>query len=108
MKLAISYALAQSTKLSVHEKRVTDIVLETKNLPEVRHVHRSVVWLRVRGGFNGRGARRMLGKDAVRGPPPRVSPALGATPRLQPCATGNCHVKVSCVVRLCVTCLRYT
>ncbi|KXZ41525.1 hypothetical protein GPECTOR_415g269 [Gonium pectorale] len=34
MKLAISYALAQSTKLSVYEKRVTDIVLETKNLPE--------------------------------------------------------------------------
>lgn len=34
MKLAISYALAQATKLSVYEKRVTDIVLETKNLPE--------------------------------------------------------------------------
>jgi len=34
MKLAISYALAQSTKLSVYEKRVVDIVLETKNLPE--------------------------------------------------------------------------
>ena len=36
MKLSISYALAQSTKLSVYEKRVTDVVLETKNLPEVR------------------------------------------------------------------------
>ncbi|KAL6757794.1 hypothetical protein V8C86DRAFT_2613487 [Haematococcus lacustris] len=34
MKLAISYALAQSTKLSVYEKCVVDIVLETKNLPE--------------------------------------------------------------------------
>mmetsp|Transcript_22848 Transcript_22848/g.58202 ORF Transcript_22848/g.58202 Transcript_22848/m.58202 type:complete len:461 (-) Transcript_22848:496-1878(-) len=34
MKLAVSYALAQSTKLSVYEQRVVDIVLETKNLPE--------------------------------------------------------------------------
>lgn len=34
MKLAISYALAQSTKLSMYERRVVDIVLESKNLPE--------------------------------------------------------------------------
>lgn len=34
IKLAISYALSQSTKLSVYEKRVMDMVLETKNLPE--------------------------------------------------------------------------
>ena len=34
MKLSISYALSQSTKLSVHEKMVVDIVYETKNLPE--------------------------------------------------------------------------
>jgi len=34
IKLAISYALAQSTKLSLHERRVTDMVLETKHLPE--------------------------------------------------------------------------
>ncbi len=34
MKLAISYALAQSTKLSVYENQVQDIVLETKHLPE--------------------------------------------------------------------------
>ncbi|GIL66175.1 hypothetical protein Vafri_19780 [Volvox africanus] len=42
MKLAISYALAQSTKLSVYEKRVTDIVLETKNLPEALAEHGEV------------------------------------------------------------------
>jgi uncharacterized Rmd1/YagE family protein len=34
VKLAISYALAQSTKLSLHERRVTQMVLETKHLPE--------------------------------------------------------------------------
>jgi uncharacterized Rmd1/YagE family protein len=34
VKLAISYALAQSTKLSLHEKRVVDMVLETRTLPE--------------------------------------------------------------------------
>lgn len=34
IKLAISYALAQSTKLSLHERRVADMVLETKHLPE--------------------------------------------------------------------------
>lgn len=34
VKLAISYALAQSTKLSLHERRVTDMVMETKHLPE--------------------------------------------------------------------------
>ena len=34
MKLAISYALSQSVKLSVYENRVVDIVEETKNLPE--------------------------------------------------------------------------
>ena len=33
MKLAISYALSQSVKLSVYENRVVDIVEETKNLP---------------------------------------------------------------------------
>ena len=42
MKLAISYALAQSTKLSVYEKRVTDIVLETKHLPEALAEHGAV------------------------------------------------------------------
>jgi hypothetical protein len=34
VKLAITYALAQSTKLSLHERRVTEMVLETKHLPE--------------------------------------------------------------------------
>jgi uncharacterized Rmd1/YagE family protein len=34
VKLAISYALAQSTKLSLHERRVTQMVVETKHLPE--------------------------------------------------------------------------
>lgn len=34
VKLAISYALAQSTKLSLHERRVAEMVLETKHLPE--------------------------------------------------------------------------
>jgi len=34
MKLAVSYALAQSTKLSVYEKGIMDVVEETKNLPE--------------------------------------------------------------------------
>ncbi len=34
VKLAISYALSQSTKLSMHERRVQDMVLETKDLPE--------------------------------------------------------------------------
>ena len=33
MKLAISYALSQSAKLSVYENKVVSIVLETKNLP---------------------------------------------------------------------------
>lgn len=33
VKLAISYALGQSTKLSVFENRVVAMVLETKNLP---------------------------------------------------------------------------
>lgn len=36
MKLAISYALSQSVKLSVYENRVVDIVEETKNLPGER------------------------------------------------------------------------
>ncbi|WIA12464.1 hypothetical protein OEZ86_003424 [Tetradesmus obliquus] len=34
VKLAISYALAQSTKLSLHERRVSAMVVETKHLPE--------------------------------------------------------------------------
>ncbi|KAF8071355.1 RMD1 [Scenedesmus sp. PABB004] len=34
VKLAISYALAQSTKLSLHERRVSAMVLDTKHLPE--------------------------------------------------------------------------
>lgn len=34
VKLTISYALAQSTKLSLHEKRVMQMVLDTKHLPE--------------------------------------------------------------------------
>ncbi len=33
MKLAISYAMSQSTKLSVYEKNVVDIVAETRGLP---------------------------------------------------------------------------
>lgn len=33
-KLAICHALAQSTKLSVSEERVTDLVLKTKHLPQ--------------------------------------------------------------------------
>jgi uncharacterized Rmd1/YagE family protein len=35
VKLSVSHALAQSTKLSVYEYRVVDIVDETKDLPEV-------------------------------------------------------------------------
>lgn len=34
VKLAIAYALSQSTKLSVYERRVTDIVNATRHLPE--------------------------------------------------------------------------
>lgn len=34
LKLSISHALAQSTKLSVYEERVVEIVEETKDLPE--------------------------------------------------------------------------
>ncbi|KAI8464476.1 MAG: hypothetical protein J3K34DRAFT_440276 [Monoraphidium minutum] len=34
VKLAISYALSQSTKLSLYERRVVDTILETKHLPE--------------------------------------------------------------------------
>ncbi|GBF98104.1 hypothetical protein Rsub_10850 [Raphidocelis subcapitata] len=34
VKLAISYALSQSTMLSLYERRVTDLVLESKHLPE--------------------------------------------------------------------------
>ncbi len=33
-QLAISYALAQSTKLSLHERRVVALVGETRTLPE--------------------------------------------------------------------------
>lgn len=35
LKLSISHALAQSTKLSVYEARVVAIVEETKDLPEI-------------------------------------------------------------------------
>ncbi len=35
LKQAISYALAQSTKLSLYEQRVMDLVLRTRHLPEV-------------------------------------------------------------------------
>lgn len=35
LKLSISHALAQSTKLSVYEQRVVEIVEETKDLPEI-------------------------------------------------------------------------
>jgi uncharacterized Rmd1/YagE family protein len=35
LKLSISHALAQSTKLSVYEERVMEIVEETKDLPEI-------------------------------------------------------------------------
>ena len=35
LKLSISHALAQSTKLSVYEARVVEIVEETKDLPEI-------------------------------------------------------------------------
>lgn len=34
VKLAISYALSQSTKLSLYEKRVMEMVEETRHLPE--------------------------------------------------------------------------
>ena len=34
IKLSISYALSQSTKLCVYEERVLDIVQSTKDLPE--------------------------------------------------------------------------
>ncbi|KAG2435195.1 hypothetical protein HXX76_007278 [Chlamydomonas incerta] len=55
MKLAISYALAQSTKLSVYEKRVTDIVLETKNLPEALAEHGEVT-------ISGHDIAKLIGK----------------------------------------------
>lgn len=34
VKLALSHALAQSTKLGVYEARIQDIVNDTKHLPE--------------------------------------------------------------------------
>lgn len=34
VKLAISHGLAQSTKLSIYEQRIMDVVLQTKHLPE--------------------------------------------------------------------------
>lgn len=34
IKLSISYALSQSTKLCVYEERVLEIVQSTKDLPE--------------------------------------------------------------------------
>ncbi|KAG2487156.1 hypothetical protein HYH03_014268 [Edaphochlamys debaryana] len=55
MKLSISYALAQSTKLSVYEKRVTDIVLETKNLPEALAEHGEVA-------ISGHDIAKLIGK----------------------------------------------
>ncbi|KAG2432440.1 hypothetical protein HXX76_008786 [Chlamydomonas incerta] len=55
MKLSISYALAQSTKLSVYEKRVTDVVLETKNLPEALAEHGEVA-------ISGHDIARLIGK----------------------------------------------
>ena len=51
MKLAISYALSQSVKLSVYETRVVDIVVETKSLPESLAL--------VRGGWKG-GKRKQV------------------------------------------------
>lgn len=42
VKLAISHALAQSTKLCVYEQRVQDVVMETKRLPEALAVHGTV------------------------------------------------------------------
>lgn len=35
LKLSISHALAQSTKLTVYEQRVVEIVEETRDLPEL-------------------------------------------------------------------------
>lgn len=42
VKLAISHALAQSTKLCVYEERVVETVLETKHLPETLAKHGNV------------------------------------------------------------------
>jgi uncharacterized Rmd1/YagE family protein len=36
VRLAISHALAQSTKLSVYEERVRALIEESKQLPQVR------------------------------------------------------------------------
>ncbi|EFJ46435.1 hypothetical protein VOLCADRAFT_93224 [Volvox carteri f. nagariensis] len=55
MKLAISYALAQSTKLSVYEKRVTHVVLETKNLPHALAEHGEV-------DISGHDIAKLIGK----------------------------------------------
>lgn len=44
VKLAISYALSQSTKLAIFEERVIHMVLETKNLPEALAESGKVRW----------------------------------------------------------------
>ncbi len=99
MKLAISYALAQSTKLSVYEKRVTDIVLETKHLPEALAEHGAVeisghdiakLIGKVRGwrGGVGQGARRRRGLVQARADWPAHSKRFGVgSCALQPPAT---------------------
>lgn len=74
IKLSISHALAQSTKLSVYEQRVMEIVESTKDLPEILATTGKVgvcscvgAWgLDSRGGSprwggQGRGARNRLG-----------------------------------------------
>eukprot|EP00879_Flechtneria_rotunda_P005348 GHRR01005635.1.p1 GENE.GHRR01005635.1~~GHRR01005635.1.p1 ORF type:complete len:419 (+),score=108.30 GHRR01005635.1:1334-2590(+) len=42
VKIAICHALAQSTKLSLYEERVVELVLETKHLPQALATHGTV------------------------------------------------------------------
>jgi uncharacterized Rmd1/YagE family protein len=42
VKLAISHALAQSTKLAVYEERILEVVRESRNLPEALARHGEV------------------------------------------------------------------
>jgi len=63
IKLSISHALAQSSKLSVYEDRVTEIVESTKNLPETLAATGEVRW----DGWDGWacGARGWLAGEAL-------------------------------------------
>jgi hypothetical protein len=101
-KLAISYALSQSTKLSMYEKRVINMVLETKHLPEqlaatgeVRRRQRPARgrqaaqgewgWSRGRPRAAGRRAQRLL--DSVGTPAARRCPSH---PRPSPSSSARC------------------